>query len=388
MSNIFSRPRSVILFIGAWWAFWSSFAYFFDTGLISPTRVYLLSILFSTFLICSSFFISKKIENAEIEKKFRIKNFIYLIWMSYGLYFLLAKSFPVMIADPLSYRLSTFNDVASGIESTIFSSSMHEFVFNLFYLQIPLVIVLISSAGKNKTLFLQAMGLLLIYSAVRMWRGGVYIGVLFYFMAGFFSFRDLGSIKKIFLLFAILLIFLNNWFRNEVITYHVVGFSLLENLLDTLDPERSDRFFTFTIIFGSFASLIRIFDSAFLFDYEKFSSGFSSFVDIGVYDTRAYNAYYTFLVGPLYDYGYVAPVVLSFLLVFAASIFARMKLQPLLKSSVYSLIFYIGVFGVFQNTIADRLIFSFIVVVALINSRLFGVVFKSSVMPAKGRVGS
>ncbi|GEM_PF-4755183 len=370
-SNIFDSPRKLLLFMAFWWLFWISIANLPINPLIYPERVTFIVLGFVIILLYPYYFI-KTPKLIFTEKSVKIRPLIFRFLLLIGFYIIIFKAIPAIIADPIGYRLSTFNDNNAGIESVLFKNSKIEFFFNLFFLQFPLALLLLSILISSKNLFKQCVLLLLIYSIIRLWRGGIYISFFYYFLAGFHvSFKKKHPIYfKILIILILAAIVFFRGILNEILIYHTVGFSLLENILTDITSKHFDNYFSFSLILGPIASIIRQFSPAFFFDFELYSSNFSKFVEIGRNDSIAYNAYYTFFVAPVYDYGVIGPIILSFLLSTAFFIVNRLRSSLFTKKAFFVLIFHVTIFGIFQNTLSDFVIITYFISILIYKTQL------------------
>jgi len=370
-SNIFDSPKKVLLFMAFWWLFWIFIANLPINPLIYPEKVTYIVLGFVTVLLYPYFLIrTPKITFAESSVKIRPS--IFWILLLIGFYIIIFKALPAIIADPIGYRLSTFNDNNAGIVSILFKNSKIEFFFNLFYLQFPLAFLLLSVLISSKNLFKQCVLLLLVYSMIRLWRGGIYISIFYYFLAGFHSsFKEKYPIyfKMIIVSITMPLVFFRG-LLNDILIYHTVGFSLLENIFVDITSKHYDNYFSFSIILGPIASIIRQFTPNFFFDFELFSSNFSKFIDIGRNDTMVYNAYYTFFVAPIYDYGVFGPILLSFFLSTTFILANRIRSSFFIKKAFFVLIFHLTIFGIFQNTLSDFVIIAYLISILFYKTQL------------------
>ncbi len=370
-SNIFDSPRKILLLMAFWWLFWIFIANLPINPLIYPRKVTLIVLGFVIILV-SPYFLIKTPKFSITGKSVKLRPSIFALFLLIGCYIIIFKAIPAIIADPIGYRLSTFNDNNAGIESVLFKNSKIEFFFNLFFLQFPLAFLLLSILVSSKSLFKQCVLILLIYSIIRLWRGGIYISVFYYFLAGFYSsFKQKHPIYfKILILLLISLLIYFNGILNEILIYHTVGFSLLENILNDITSKHFDNYFSFSLILGPIASIIRQFKPTFFFDFELYSSNFSKFIEIGRTDSLAYNAYYTFFVAPIYDYGLWGPIILSFLLTISFLFVNRLRTSLFNKKAFYILIFHVTIFGIFQNTLSDFVLITYSISILFYKTQL------------------
>lgn len=375
-SNIFNAPKKLLLFMAFWWLFWICIANLPINPLIYPEKVTYIVLGFVIILLYP-YFLIKTPKIISDEKPVKIRPAFFWILLLIGFYIILFKALPAIIADPIGYRLSTFNDNNAGIESILFKNSKIEFLFNFFYLQFPLAILLLSILISSKSLFKQCVLILLIYSMIRLWRGGIYISIFYYFLAGFhdsFKKKHPTYFKIIIFLIITTLVFFRG-ILNEILIYHTVGFSLLENIFIDITSKHNDNYFSFSIILGPIASIVRQFIPNFFFDFELYSSNFSKFIDIGRNNSLAYNAYYTFFVAPVYDYGVFGPILLSFFLSTTFLVVNRIRSSVFAKKAIFVLIFHVTIFGIFQNTLSDFVIIAYIISIIFYKTQLKNYLF-------------
>ncbi len=375
-SSIFDAPKKALLFMAFWWLFWISIANLPFNPLIYPEKVTFLVLGFVVVLLYP-YFLIKTPKIIVVEKSVMLRPIFIWILVLIGFYIIIFKALPAIISDPLGYRLSTFNDNNSGIESVLFSDSKSEFFFNLVYLQFPIAFLLLSVLISSKKLFKQCVLLLLIYSTIRLWRGGIYVSIFYLFMNGFhISFKEKYPIffKSIIFLLVSTLFFFKD-ILNEILIYHTVGFSLLENIFVDITSKHDDNYFSFYLLLGPIASIVRQFSPNFFFDFELYSSNFSKFIDIGRIDSLSYNAYYTFFVAPVYDYGVFGPLLLSFFLSSTFILVNRFKCSFFVKKAFLLLIFHTTIFGIFQNSLSDFVIIAYVLTILFYKTKIKKYIF-------------
>ena len=354
------RPLLVALVIAIWWTGWVVFALSGDR-FIPPTMVSSLVFSFSaTLLIVTALFTLITNDPAGDKNNYfnpldGSKYPLFKIQLIFLVYFLAFICIPAILKDPFGYRMNTFFDHSKGIESVIFYSPFWQLIFELIYLYIPMSFCIISAFTGNVKFFKYTAILLIGYAMVTLSRG-LYLSILMLYML-------MPQRKKKLALFCVLiaaLVFL----IPDYIKYYTLGFSLLEKFLtDTgfIDPtiQRGGRFFTFGGLIWPVFSLFRSLVPDFFTDYEIASRMLSSMVDIGLYDSVLYNAFYTFLIAPIYDLGFLGPVMLAVMISFLLLYLSRIR-SVFISRAGLGYLFSISMSGVQMNSLGDREIIVFI----------------------------
>jgi hypothetical protein len=170
----------------------------------------------------------------------------------------------------------------------------------------------------------------------------------------------------------ILVIFLGLvYFIPDYIEYNTLGFSLLEYFIGDnklIEYPNGGIFGTFGGLIWPLLSGYRLLDPMFKLNFEEAASNNSQFIDIGRYEYINYNAFYTFMQGPVFDFGLLAPFVLGLVLAVIFMVITRIKSKFLYRSFI-GLFFITCLNGTQMNSIGDRNIIIFIIIAFVIYKR-------------------
>lgn len=342
------RPRLVGIIISLWWIFWSGISLYQDKFIAPTVASKLFADLAITFLIITS--LCPKIPiyiRGKVEVDVQITYKYFKLQLLLGLIFLIIVCLPQMLHDPVGYRLNTYFDNARGIKSNIFPNPEAQFLFTLIYYNTSLALLTMAAFNGERKIFAKAAILLILYSIITFSRG-LYLTIitLYLFMPGI-KYR----LFIISALFIGLMIFIPDYFL-----YNTLGFSLLEKFIENSIEIHSPNLGLNGIFDGllwPFYSLYRKIDPNYLNKFEIISSNNSAFIDIGLHESMNYNAFYTFMQGPIFEYGYFGPIVLGVLLGVMLILIVKCRSKFLYRSFM-GLFFITCLNGNLNNTIADR----------------------------------
>lgn len=354
------RPKLVAFIICTWWTFWATMALYREK-FIFPANASHLFIMLSFVFLTVAFVVTRRashtkrpsIEDADIRYPF------FRVQLVFVTFFIVFICIPEIIKDPFGYRLYTFFDDARGIKSNIFPNAATQFLFTVIFYYIPLSLLTISSFNGMKKTFKYSAILLVAYALVTLSRG-IYLTILmaYIFMPGI---RHRLVIMLTLLLGCMI-------FIPDYIEYNTLGFSLLENFIQANNLIE----FPDLGIIGTFGGFIwpllsgyRLLDPSHKLNFEEAASNNSAFVDIGRYENYNYNAYYTFMQGPVFDFGLMAPFVLGLFLAIIFTAITRLKSKFLYRSFI-GFFFVTCLNGNQMNSIGDRIILIYILIVLVI----------------------
>jgi hypothetical protein len=355
------KPYNVAIGIFFWLALWPTLSLVSNSGFIYPLNGALLFIASDLIFIFIVSILLKKSKLNLIAKREVLTNSypFFKLQLIIAILFFLFVCVPELLKNPFGYRLSIFFDNDRGIISSIFSSPGEQFLFTVVYYYIPMCLALISAFNGKNNLFIKSAFLLGAYAVVTLSRALWLTILMLYLFLPHIRYRLL----KISVIVIGCLVIIPDYFK-----YQILGFSLIERFIQDYDI----MFVSNLTLSGTLAGLLwplfsfyRLIDPSFKSDFEIVSSSNSLFVDIGIKEQLNYNAFYTFLQGPLYDFGYLSPFVLGLML--SVIFIAIVKLKDVFLYRSFMGLFLINcINGNQMNSISDRLNLIYIIVALII----------------------
>lgn len=386
----FLNPINIIVL---WWGGWLAIALSSITNLYKPgTKVTFLviTLLLGVFSggihgIILSQRDKKEKNNLVNEKKFIsvIVNFYrktqFIVKSIVAFYFIKAI-YTIFSRGLIGYRALTFSSEEN--EGVLFGNPYLEILYNITISPYIFFYLITGSylwfKGYSKNIFISSSILLFLESSMRLGRFGLYY-IIFVFAFGYLLHSRIGkSTKKKVrkgIILALTTIFLiggireNNFlktFKDSILQYHTVGFTLISNELENPNSKLNTNL---TYGIGTFGGLdyistlfIRRFNRSYDSKYSKIVKDHHLGVQTGVddYGNPIYhNAFYTILF-PLYsDFRVLGVFFIPYLLsLFLAKFYLRGLNNPnIFDHFQTTLITFVFVFSIFQSIISSYIIF-------------------------------
>lgn len=362
-SYFIDQPKQLALVICVWWSMWAIMALLGEKFIYPGAAATLFLILSFVFYVVVMALTKKTINPYQkIDENIPLKYPFFKTQFFFVAVFFLFICLPEILKDPFGYRLNTFFDIERGIESVIYPNPFSQLLFTILYYYLPMTGLIISAFNDKRNVFICSAILLVSYALVTLSRG-IYLTI---FMLYIFSPGIKYRVIKIFLVLVTLVIFIPDYFD-----YQTLGFSLLEKFIieqNLLQDLRWNGISTFNGFLWPILSIYRVFDESYKTSFEQLSSNNSMFVDIGRYENFNYNAFYTLMQGPVFDFGVISPVFLGLILGLILVSISRLR-SLFLYRSFAGLLFFTCLNGNQMNSISDRIILIFLTVIIFIYIR-------------------